>query len=605
VERPVNGRLYRMAWLAAAVPLLAAAFTITRPAPLPPPAAVAQPAFDAVGALQTAGELVAGFPDRSPGSPRSAGAARWVRRKFDELHLDSVAMDGFSASIPGRGRTPLRNVTGVVPGRTRDTILVVAHRDSTSGLPSGDNNASGTAAMIELARVYAATRDALTGGASPTHTLVFASTDGGAYGLLGARRLASTAAAGRAVAVIVLDSIASRGRPRLVVAGHGPRSAAPGVLATAAARIQEETGQGPATTGWLAQLVDLAFPYSLTEQDEFLRARIPAFTITTGGTRPTNDTLPAAIDGARLGQVGRAAEGLIASLDATIGPPHGTNTFVYLHGRVIQGWAIALLYVAALVPFGVALLDLVARLRRRRVPLRPALRSYVRRLGFWLFAGALFYVFAVAGAWPDGEAAAVNPDSQAAGHWPRLALALYVLLVFGGWLVARCRLVRREEPTDQEELAGMAMALAALVAIAFVLIVTNIYALLFLLPSAHAWLWLMQARRRPAAVRAAVYVVGLAGPLILLGSFAIRFGLGLDAPWYLAELTAIGYVPTVGVVLLLAWAAVAGQIFAVATRRYSPYPQPAERPARGPVGAAVATLRHARQRSGHGQEGSA
>jgi hypothetical protein len=571
---------------------------------LPPPAAVAQPAFDAVAAQQTAGELVAGFPDRSPGSPRSPGAARWVRRELTSLGLDTE-IDSFTASIPGRGRTPLRNVTAVVPGRSRDAILVVAHRDSTRGLPSGNDNASGTAAMIELARVYAATRNAVMGGASPTHTLVFASTDGGAYGLLGARRLAHSAAASHAVAVVVLDSIASGGRPRLLVAGHGPRSAAPGVIATAAARIQEETGKGPATTGWLAQLVDLGFPFSLAEQDEFLRERIPALTITTGGPRPARETLREPIDATKLGEVGRAAEGLVASLDATIGPPHATGTFVYVRGRVIQGWAIILLYVAALVPFAVTLLDLIARLRRRRVSLRPALRSYVRRLGFWLWAGVLFYLFALAGAWPDGEAVAVNPDSQAAGHWPRLALTLYVVLVFCGWLVARTRLIRRAQPTDQEELAGMAVALTALAFVALVLIVTNAYGLLFLLPSAHAWLWLMQVRSRAAAVRVPIYLAGLAGPLLLLGSFGLRFGLGLDSPWYLAELTAIGYVPIVGIVLFLAWAAVAGQILAVAAGRYGPYPQPAERPSRGPVGVAVATLRHGRDRSGHGQAGSA
>ena len=31
---------------------------------------------------------------------------------------------------------------------------------------------------------------------------------------------------------------------------------------------------------------------------------------------------------------------------------------------------------------------------------------------------------------------------------------------------------------------------------------------------------------------------GFLGPLLLLGSFAVRYGLGLDAPWYLAELAA-------------------------------------------------------------------
>jgi hypothetical protein len=96
-------------------------------------------------------------------------------------------------------------------------------------------------------------------------------------------------------------------------------------------------------------------------------------------------------------------------------------------------------------------------------------------------------------------------------------------------------------------------------------------------------------------LRASLYVAGLAGPLLLLSSFSLRFGLGLDAPWYLAELTAIGYVSAMELFLFLAWVAVAAQILAAVSGRYGPYPAPADRPARGPVGTAVAALRSSRQ----------
>ena len=89
----------------------------------------------------------------------------------------------------------------------------------------------------------------------------------------------------------------------------------------------------------------------------------------------------------------------------------------------------------------------------------------------------------------------------------------------------------------------MAVALCALAVVSLVLIVTNPFGLLFVLPSAHAWLWLVQARNRGPLLRTCLYVIGLAGPLLVIGSTALRFGLGLDAPWYLAELTALGYVP--------------------------------------------------------------
>jgi hypothetical protein len=483
-----------------------------------------------------------------------------------------------------------------VPGRSRDTILVVAHRDSTRGHSGTNDNASGTAALIELARAYSSTRTTV-GGVSPTHTLSFVSTDAGAYGLLGARALArSSPQSERTVAVIVLDSIGSRNPPRLEIAGGGPRSPAPGLVATAEARLAEQTGSAPEVPSALAQLVDLGFPFSLTEQYPFLAEHIPALTLTTEGSRAAVDTRPRRLDAVVLGRIGRAAEGLLASLDASLEPARGTSAYLYVGGRVVRGWAVALLYVALLVPFVVCLLDLVARLRRWGVPLRPAVRSYLRRLAFWLFAGGVFMLFAASGAWPGGDEAAINPASEAATHWPRLALALFALVVAAGWLVSRGRLVADGPVDSQDEVAGMAVALTALALITLVLIGTNPRALLFVLPSAHAWLWLVQARGRDARLRALLYAAGLAGPLLVLGSMALRFGLGLDAPWYLAELTALGYVSAFTFILVLAWAAVAAQMLVVTTGRYAPYPSRDARPARGAVGDAIASLRASWQR---------
>src|SRR5206468_4243895 len=195
--------------------------------------------------------------------------------------------------------------------------------------------------------------------------------------------------------------------------------------------------------------------------------------------------------------------------------------------------------VAALLPFLAATVDLFARCRRRHIPTAPGLRSYRSRLGFWLWCGVLFGFLALVGAWPGGAA---RPPSLASVHWPTGGLLVLAGLAGVGWLVGRDRLIPRRRIGVEEEVAGHTAAFLALGIVGLLVAATNPFALIFLLPSLHAWLWLPQLRGRPAWARAALVAAGYLGPLILLGSLAWRYDLGLDAPWYLAEPTATGYV---------------------------------------------------------------
>jgi hypothetical protein len=84
--------------------------------------------------------------------------------------------------------------------------------------------------------------------------------------------------------------------------------------------------------------------------------------------------------------------------------------------------------------------------------------------------------------------------------------------------------------------------------------------------------------------------------VLLLWSFAARYGLGWDAPWYLAWLFALGYAPLPGFAIALGWAAAAGQFVALSAGRYAPYPSAAERPPRGPLRATVRRIVLTRRR---------
>jgi hypothetical protein len=170
-----------------------------------------------------------------------------------------------------------------------------------------------------------------------------------------------------------------------------------------------------------------------------------------------------------------------------------------------------------------------------------------------------------------------------------IPLTLMLVVLFAGWLIARRRLVPRREITPQEQLAGHIVAMLALGVVALLVVATNTFALLFLLPALHAWLWLPQVRTAGTAARVVIYAVGLLGIALLVLSFAWRFGLGLDTPWYVLTLVSVGYIKTTPVVITLAAVAAGAQLAMIAIGRYAPYPGRHEERPPGPVQAVVRT----------------
>ncbi len=581
LERPVNGRLYRSALLVLSLPLLILAFSSTRPAALQAP--VLPPNFDGVAATGLATELAQGSPDRTPGGAGALGAARWFSEQMGAYGLP-VSRDAWRAAVPGHGVVRLQNLWAVAAGQSSDALVVMAHRDNTGVGPGANDDASGTAALVELARNYAQSATPAAERVRSAHTIVFLSTDGGSFGGLGAERFVRRMPF-NVVATINLTAIAGSGPPRIVIAGDTPRSPAATLVETAARRVLEQTGLRPRRAGIGAQLLDLAFPFTLFEQGPFVARGIPAITLTTGGERPPDafTDRTAALNGARLAGLGRAAQELVGSLDAGLELAPGTTSYLWAGDRIVRGWAVELILASALLPFGVGVVDLFAHCRRRRISLLPAALALRSRLGLWLFVGLVFYAFRWLGAWPSGDARPPSPASPAARDWPVLALLALGGISLVAWSVARHRLVPRRTIGADEQLAGATAALLALGIVALLVLATNPFALIFVLPSLHAWLWLPQVRGGRGGARAIVFAVGLAGPALLLVSFALRFGLGLDAPWYLAALAAVGYVGVVPVAISLAFAACGAQLVTVASGRYAPYPAAADRSARGPL----------------------
>ncbi len=581
VDRPINGRLVRIGFVVAAPALLALLFSIAATGTLP--RTPLEPLFDKAAAADLHDRLSTVFPARVPGTVEADGATRWYTETISALGL-TADVDTWMEDIPDLGSVELRNVVTVVPGRAEETIVLVAHRDNAgANQPLGDN-ASGTAALIELARGFAPQDEGP--DPLPQRTLVLVSTDAGAYGGAGAARFAQTSPlADAAIAVVVLDGLGGRGRPRIAIAGDGPVSPARALVNTASARIREQVGIAPSLSSVPTQLVDLGMPFAAGEQGPFLAHGEAAIAITTSEKSdpavPAGDPdVPLSVE--RLGQLGRAAEALVGSLDASVGGPFRTPDSLFFGDRAASGWAVRLTLVLCVVPFALGIVDLLVRCRRRALPLAPAFRALRARCLFWLFCGLLVWIGAVSGIFPTGAALALPPYTSLVSDPPGAGIGLLVIALAIGWLVARRRLIPTRPADASEQLAGLAAALVGLGALALAIAVSKPYALVFVLPSMYTWIWLPLRERQWQ--RGAIFLAGLAGPLAGLALLSRQLDLGaIDTPLYTVGLVTVGYLSPGSVLAAAAWAAVTAQLAVLAVGRYTPYAQGQEPPPAGVV----------------------
>ncbi|HJR95215.1 MAG TPA: M28 family peptidase [Gaiellaceae bacterium] len=549
---------------------LAFLFSISTTGALPRPQL--DPLFDGTSAGTFADTLAAQYPSRVPGSEGAAESAVWYRETVASLGLQTEE-DVWTADVADLGEVELRNIVSVVPGRSDQTIVVVAHRDNAGPEESLGENATGTALLIELARGFAAQE----GGPDPLpeHTLALVSTDAGAFGGAGAAHfVAESPLAADALAIVVLDL--GPGRPRLAIAGDEPVSPARTLVRTASARFTEELGVAPALPSIPTQFLNLGVPFALDEQGRFLAAGLSAVTVATeredgGQARPDDE---------RLGQLGRATEALVSSLDTSVGGAFRTPDSLFFSDRAASGWTARLALILAVVPFALGVVDLIVRGRRRGLPFAPAMRAQGARLGIWAFGAVLVWIGALAQILPTGEALPLAPYTDFLETRPVFGLFVLSAAFVLGWLVVRRPIVAVTTAAPAERLAGFVVALTLLGLVAIGLALFRPYALVFVLPSLYAWLWLpLEAR---LAVRIGLLVAGLAGPAVGLVLLGRELGLSVpDAALYVAGLFTVGYLPLGAAVLGIAWIAAATQIVALAFGRYAPYAGGVERPPAG------------------------
>ncbi len=104
--------------------------------------------------LQSYTEALQAFGNRYSGTTSSDLSRDWLADKFVEFGYDSILIDSFVATVGG-SPTQCQNVLAVKVGTARPDLYVVVggHRDAVSSSPGADDNGSGSAAVLEIARI--------------------------------------------------------------------------------------------------------------------------------------------------------------------------------------------------------------------------------------------------------------------------------------------------------------------------------------------------------------------------------------------------------------------------------------------------------------------
>jgi len=126
------------------------------------------------------------FGNRVAGKDSIYSARDWVHNKFLTMGYDSVYNQQFFAEVYG-GTSPCFNVVAVKPGTLYPDLHIVigAHYDAVLTSPGVDDNGTGTAGVLEMARIFKDIETAV--------TFIFVSFDAEEWGLYGSWHYATQA----------------------------------------------------------------------------------------------------------------------------------------------------------------------------------------------------------------------------------------------------------------------------------------------------------------------------------------------------------------------------------------------------------------------------
>lgn len=170
--------------------------------------------------------LVKTFPSRDSGSKNNVLAAEWMSKQFSDLGMKTYTEQFqytdyirkaniyfnniFSSSLNELLTTATgTNVYAVSEGESQEIILLGAHRDTIYTTDGAEDNGSGTASLLELARVFTQN--------SHYYTYVFVSFDTEEEGLIGSRAFVEKHRDMPVKLAVCLDVVGSRGADEIAL----------------------------------------------------------------------------------------------------------------------------------------------------------------------------------------------------------------------------------------------------------------------------------------------------------------------------------------------------------------------------------------------------
>jgi peptidase M28-like protein len=520
----ISLRLYRAAFAPSLVALVLLLFSLQgQPGPLP--SVVASAEFDQDAAAKLDRQIVDAAPVRTPGSDGDAVIAAMVEERFASVGEGQVAEQRFDGSFEGDD-VQLRNVLLTLPGESPHSVVVLAARDSASG-PGAASSAAATSTLLELVDKLRTARH--------TKTLVFVSTDGGSDGATGAREFAERFPQRSLIdgaVVLWQPGAAIPTEPSLLDASDGPQSPSAQLVRTAEQALSDQTGRRPLLEGLYGKLARLALPSGLGEQAVLIAHGIDAVGLSSAGERPlpVTDDQPDDVSDATLGDFGRTALLLAATLDAAPGPPeHGPGAYLNLAGSLVPGWTLALLGLTLLLPAALTSFDALMQAFRRRARVGWALAWSASRALPLLAAVLLLYLLAVTGI-VARPVFPFDPSRFRVGAGQMVAMISLAIVVLVGYYAIRGWRVPAGMPAEVAIPAlGLVSALAVLLAW-----LANPYLALLLIPVAHVWL--LDARRGgvlPWPLVLGAIALSLLPVVAAVVHVADSLDLGSGAPWQL------------------------------------------------------------------------